>query len=467
MNRLKFLLLLNVLFFIFAIGIPATFVSGQVHANEAVSGFKHFITRSGDKLMDGTDEFRFISVNIPNLHIIEDPVWHLPDPYEQEDALVSVRQMGGQVARIYVISVNGGVRNPPGSSCHVKAPGVFDEEVFRCLDKALELANRHHVRLIIPLVDQWDWFGGITQYCRFRNKFGFWRDPQLIADFKQTISYVLNRTNYYTGIKYKDDKAIMAWETGNELKCPYSWTKEIAAYIKSIDSNHLLIDGSYSLNPNAITDKNIDIISEHYYDGLFAERCRAARMITKGKKPLIIGEFGLVETPVIKELLNTVIENGTSGALIWSLRFHNKDGGFYFHSEGKYSAYHWPGFPEGNISDEKNVLNLLRSYAFKIRKLAVPPVDPPGAPVLLPIHASGSLSWRGSTGASSYIIERASNADGPWKVISANISDARATTPLFIDKSATAGQTYYYRIKAQNSVGISPPSNIMKSPADE
>ena len=41
------------------------------------------------------------------------------------------------------------------------------------------------------------------------------------------IEYLLNRKNVYTGIQYKDDKAVFAWETGNELQAPQDWTNEI------------------------------------------------------------------------------------------------------------------------------------------------------------------------------------------------------------------------------------------------
>jgi endo-1,4-beta-mannosidase len=72
------------------------------------------------------------------------------------------------------------------------------------------------------------------------------------------VSFVLNRRNTYTGTLYKDDKAILAWETGNELYCPYSWTKQIAAHIKSLDSNHLVWDGFYignkEIQPEALDD---------------------------------------------------------------------------------------------------------------------------------------------------------------------------------------------------------------------
>ena len=34
---------------------------------------------------------------------------------------------------------------------------------------------------------------------------------------QEFISAVLNRTNTFTGVQYKNDKAVLAWETGNEL----------------------------------------------------------------------------------------------------------------------------------------------------------------------------------------------------------------------------------------------------------
>ena len=45
------------------------FLSGSVCAQ---NDMRYFITRSGDKLMEGDKEYRFISVNIPNLHLVED-----------------------------------------------------------------------------------------------------------------------------------------------------------------------------------------------------------------------------------------------------------------------------------------------------------------------------------------------------------------------------------------------------------
>src|SRR5829696_7726110 len=99
----------------------------------------NFVTRRADKLFDGDRELRFISFNIPNLMVIEDAYefprpnpWRWPNDYEIEDALESVRQMGGQVVRTYVLSVHR-EGSDMGDCVHVRGPGEFNEEGFRAL----------------------------------------------------------------------------------------------------------------------------------------------------------------------------------------------------------------------------------------------------------------------------------------------------------------------------------------------
>ena len=48
-------------------------------------------------------------------------------------------------------------------------------------------------------------------------------------------------TNSITGVPYRDDKAILAWQFGNEMhNASDAWLTEMAAYIKSLDKNHLV-----------------------------------------------------------------------------------------------------------------------------------------------------------------------------------------------------------------------------------
>ncbi len=447
----------------------------------STAGFQHFITADGDKLMDGSREYRFISCNIPNLHYVEDNMqfeetipFRFPTEFEIRDALLSIQQMGGQVVRIYTLSVRR-QDDPENMPRHVVAPGEFNEEGFVALDKCLQVANELGIRLIIPFVDNWSWWGGRAEYAAFRDKQAddFWTNPEIIADFKKTINFVVDRTNTFTGVPYKNDKAILCWETGNELQSPPDWTSEIAAYIKSLDQNHLVLDGFHSsvLRDFSLSDPNIDLVTTHHYQKdpqQIVDLVNANVEKARGIKPYFVGEFGFIPTNGVNHVLNTVIESGCSGALIWSLRTHNRDGGFYWHSEpyggNLFKSYHWPGFSSGDAFDATNCIQLVSDKAFEISG-KTPKEFVPQTPMLLPISDVAHISWQGSAGASGYNIERAESDAGPWTLVAENVSDADVQyRPLYNDTTATIGKSYMYRVSALNKHGASPPSAIKAAP---
>jgi len=446
-------------------------------------GFDNFITTKGHYLMDGHKEFRFISMNIPNLNYIEDEFsfttknsYRYPTEFEIRDAFETVKQMGGKVIRIYTLPVKRA--DEPDNPTFITGPGEFVEKAFAVNDLMLKIANEKGIRIIFSLLNNWKWMGGAPQYAEFRGKSfdDFWVDKQLINDFKKTIEFTLNRTNTLTGVKYKDDKAILCWETGNELGSPYSWVKEVAAYFKSIDSNHLVMDGYYAMDnfryvhKESVEDPNIDILSSHHYEQdpySQIDNIKSNINIIQGKKPYILGELGFESTAAHRNVYDYIIsEKEIAGTLNWSIRSHREEGGFYWHSEpvghNLYKAYHWPGFSSGYQYDEIGLLSLMREKAYEISNLELPVLPTPKAPKLLPINKVFEISWQGSVGASGYNIERAENENGPWKLIAQNVSDAEVQyVPLFNDKSAKIGKSYFYRIEAVNSVGVSPKSNIV------
>jgi hypothetical protein len=457
----------------------AIFAAATVSVFAADMPLQHFITARAGQLRDGDAPFRFISWNIPNLHVIEDRFdaaatnpWCLPDRFEVTDALSTVRQMGGTVVRTYTLSVVRG-EDPPPSASYVLCPGKFNETAFRALDMVLQTANEQGIRLIIPLVNNWPWMGGRGEYAGFRGKTKdeFWTDPQLIADFENTIRFTLTRTNTLTGVRYCDDKAILCWETGNELYSPPAWTREIARFIKSLDTNHLVMDGfgGSELRPESLEIPDVDIVTTHHYPGrkqTFADSIRANADRAKGKKVFVEGEFGFVSTAQMADAMQAIADSSAAGGLLWSLRFRDRDGGFYWHSEpglggNLYKAFHWPPSSLGDDYDEINLMNLVRSNAFAIRGLPVPPIPIPAPPKLLPIADAGAISWQGAVGASSYQIERAAKRDGDWKIISSNVDEAFTQyRPQFADENVPAGK-WFYRVRAKNEAGLSEPSNLV------
>lgn len=436
------------------------------------SRFENYITAYKDKLMDGKKELRFVSYNIPNLHYIEDYLpfnesspWVLPTPFEIRDAIKAIKMAGGKVIRIYTLSVR-----RAGESRYIiryiEGPGKFNEKAFKALDKVLQTANEEGIRLIIPFVDNWWWWGGRAEYAAFRGKTAdeFWTDPQLISDFEKTIKFVLNRKNTYTGVLYKEDRAVLGWETGNELEAPYSWQDTIAAYIKSIDKNHLVLEGTHAqvLTEKEVENKNFDVLSTHYYSSIdkAIPDIMANRELTKGKKPYFVGEFGYSNPGDIRTIVDTVINNNVSGIMIWSMRFHARSGGFYQHGEQFAGSYRFPGFASGNYYNEDSVISFMRESAYRIGGEPEPPMPIPESPTLLDIKDAYNISWQGSTGAQYYLIERKAAGQENWEVIADSVSDADAVfRPLFEDKTAEIGRRYLYRVIAKNSSGESEVSN--------
>ena len=89
----------------------------------------------------------------------------------------------------------------------------------------------------------------------------------------------MTRTNTVTGVRYSDDKSVLCWETGNEIASPPAWTREIAHYIKSLDTNHLVMDGfnASELRNESLEIPDVDIVTTHHYPGnkkSFAELIR-------------------------------------------------------------------------------------------------------------------------------------------------------------------------------------------------
>jgi mannan endo-1,4-beta-mannosidase len=442
-------------------------------------GFENFVRRDGDVLRDGDREFRFLSFNIPNLHYVEDDMrfeqgmpFRLPDAFEIDDALGTIEQMGGQVVRMYALSVKK-PGDPPELPRHILGPGQFDEQAFVALDQVIAAAHRHRVRVIIPFIDQWSWWGGTTELAGFRGKKPeeFWTDSQVIDDYKAIVSFVIGRVNTVTGVPYRADKAILAWETGNELHATPEWTKQITAYIKGIDYQHMVVDGTHRevLLASSLDDPSVDLVQTHHYEKdvrqMIAHIVESARM-TKGKKPYHLGEFGFLSTAALSAVMDTVRDQGLAGALLWSLRYRTRDGGFYWHHEpagGDYfKAYHWPGFEIGEQYDERGLMQLVRGKAFAIRGLTPPSLKEPESPHLLTVTSGGQMTWQGTVGAACYDVQRAEAARGPWIAVGTGVSEAQVQyRPLFVDESARPGRAYYYRVIANSPAGSSKSSNVV------
>lgn len=449
-------------------------------AQVSQQGFNHFITRQVDRLMDGDREFRFIGTNMPGLDLPYDYFYGMPErmvlptPWEQEDGFKTMARMGFTCVRTWNLPIASVGEEGADRFKFVLGPRQFNEKAFVAVDHLFALANKYRIRVIFSLTaDAGDFLGGVEEYAAHRGKSraAFFSDPQVKEDYKATLRHVLTRRNTVTGIPYIEDKAVLAWQFGNEMdrtrpgeEIQRAWQAEMAAFIKSLDKNHLVAYGRRFFPDEP--DPNVDIIINHYYGGDWLQKLKDEPKKTKGKRPFVIGEFGLEpDASKVAAFLDAVVESDVSGALLWSMYFHHRNGGFWHHgiiTQDGAKSYHWPGFDTGNKVQERQLLKAMRSRAFAIRGLEVPPVTRPEAPTLLPFEETPLFSWRGSAGAAAYDIQRASEAAGPWTTIAENVADTvPCYRPLFADTSARPGEDWYYRVIARNDVGISAPSNVV------
>lgn len=222
------------------------------------------IKRIGDQLYEGKKVFRFFGLAAPNIQqnetqIRTDRSNRFPNEFEIRDIFGGIKRTGGRATRTFSLSIfHPDDKNMP---VYISARRTYNETAFRCLDTVIALAHEYDVRLIIPFIASQSFGGirGIDEFAALANKSGklFWTDQELKEDFKHFLNFILNRKNSANGILYKDDPAILAWQLGNEFgsyagdrKLSYAeftplitnWSVEFAAYIKTIDTKHLIIE---------------------------------------------------------------------------------------------------------------------------------------------------------------------------------------------------------------------------------
>jgi endo-1,4-beta-mannosidase len=249
--------------------------------------------------------------------------------------------------------------------CFQRSPGVYDEPTFQNMDYTIYKAGQCGIKLIIPLVNNWDDMGGMNQYVAWAgggSHDDFYTNATCKTTYKNYVKYFLTRVNSITGIPYKDDPTIMMWELGNEPRCTsdttgaklQAWIDEMAAYIKSLDSKHLLgtgMEGFYNgaEGSNYIKNNqcpNIDVCSAHLYPGYWSlSEAQALTWISDHAndahnvigKPFYLGEFGWVadqssltkRNQVYTDWYNMLDSTDSDGAMFWLLSGHQDDGTLY------------------------------------------------------------------------------------------------------------------------------------------
>ena len=289
-------------------------------------------------------------------------------------------------------------------------PGLYDERLLDGLDFLLaEMAKRDMVA-VVYLNNYWVWSGGMSQYVSWfesepvPNPFleewswlefmefsaRFYTHPEANAAYRNYIEMLINRENNYTGVPYRDDPTIMAWQLGNEprpgegesgklnFEVFTEWVGETADFIRSLDPNHLISTGNEGLKgsiESAETYLNIhrfasiDYLTAHlwilnwsWFDPMKAEETygeaerRAIEYLDQHivfaeeiGKPLVLDEFGIPrDLHAYSPQAGTTTRDLFYTRVFEHIRANAADGGPFAGS----NFWTWGGYGEASDPDE-------------------------------------------------------------------------------------------------------------------
>ena len=461
-----------------------------------------FVARAGTRLTLEGKNFRYSGPNVEWLglegygpHDPEGP--RLPSHFEIDDAFDTAAEMGAKVVRSQTIGDTVGC-----PLCIEPTLGNFNQKAFAASDYAIAAAAAHGMRLIVPLIGDCAACagGGIGQYLAWAGKadYGaFFEDPQLIAAYERHIDAVLNHLNPLTGLRYKDDPTIMAWENCNmcgifailahgNVSQVASWSETIGKHIKAVDPRHLYLDTTGILRsyPGVLDNPSTDLVTfEEYphWDALLgvgsppttAETIAhdAAAVVAHGKV-FIVNEYGWDRTDWktaadfahVLDVLAT--DQDIAGDGFWALQAHldnfgfqpipadARDPAFAARGEcGEWWALYYPGIKTLVMPAEEMAgrAQQLRTHAYAMSGVPLPKHALVASPVITSTVLGGLVAWRGVAGATRYSVERLDPNASTWT----NICD-RCATDTDDPWPDPAGTKFgaAYRVTAWNADGI-------------
>jgi mannan endo-1,4-beta-mannosidase len=157
--------------------------------------------------------------------------------------------------------------------------GAYNEQLLQGLDRLLAEMAARDMKAVIYLNNFWEWSGGMGAYLYWTtgeyvdlsdaskpwpafalHNMNFYANAEANAMFRAYVKMILTRTNSVTGIAYKDDPTIMAWQLANEprpgykaapgeaeLPAFYAWIDETAGFIKALAPRQLVSSGNEGL----------------------------------------------------------------------------------------------------------------------------------------------------------------------------------------------------------------------------
>ena len=225
-----------------------------------------FVTRDGSSLSLCGQPFQAFGSNL--YYVQSYAVYEAGNLRTVADGLDDAVRMSMPVMRIWAFN-----ETPSGDDAVIrKTPNTYNEKGLVGLDTSIAEAKKRGIRVILVLTNYWKDYGGLPQYATWagaKSADDFYSNTTMQGYFKDYATMFANRTNTVTGIAYKDEPAILAWEIANELRCPsckdstalLDTIDSLSKFLKSLFPKHLIADGGEGMDD---TPTNWNTLSNTY-----------------------------------------------------------------------------------------------------------------------------------------------------------------------------------------------------------
>jgi mannan endo-1,4-beta-mannosidase len=218
---------------------------------QALPLVRSFVAKDGSDLSLNGRRFRALGANVYYLQQL-----FAYGEQGNERAAEQARQALDQTVCMNIPVVRTWAFNDTTDSAGIRpSPGVYREQGLKGLDRAVAEAKLRGLRVILTVVNNHEHYGGLWKYAEWAGKThdDFFRgDATMKGYWKDYVDLLANRVNTFTGVAYKDEPAILAWELANEFRCPsckgnstpfVDTVRELARHAKAALPKHLIADG--------------------------------------------------------------------------------------------------------------------------------------------------------------------------------------------------------------------------------
>lgn len=323
---------------------------------------RDFVAVEGTRFTVGGEPFHFVGANVA--------VMHGPAHRAAMEATLDAAHADGlSVVRLWALGEYD-ADAPAWADAYAfrRGPSDWLDPALVHLDRTLEACRVRGLRAIVVLANRWSDYGGLGTYARWAlvpftpgeggsvgtSELGrLYERPEVRDLYRAHVERIVGRTSSITGVPYRDEPTIVAWELANELEASrrdaaalVRWVEAEAAHVRSLDPRHLVSAGhvGYSTSSERRTwrdvagARGIDYADAHAYPTRYGEvhtlaelaryvddRAQLAHHVIR--RPLVFGEVGFSATHPrvlgvarrrwLDAFLRAAARDGVGGVLSW------------------------------------------------------------------------------------------------------------------------------------------------------